>query len=199
MYEFIRGTLAHASPLLAIIDCQGVGYKLSIPASAFSKLDTGKEYTLFTSLVIRENAHSLYGFTNREERDLFEVLIGISGVGPKTALGLIGNLDPESLRNAIAEKDVSILSRVPGVGKKTAERLIVEIQDKVPRHFPYLAENFDLPNCKMGNPILRDALSALINLGYKENAAEKALQKVLKENDDSPNLSQLITQSLQRL
>ncbi len=190
MYAFIRGTLASSGPLHAIIDAGGVGYKLNIPLSASSQLPPpGEEVLLHTTLIVRETEQSLYGFLTTSDRDLFETLCAVSGVGPKTALGLLGHLSPRALQEAVAHNNPALITKAPGIGKKTAERLIIELRDKLPT----LTERpSDLA------PTVRDAMGALLNLGYSQVKAQTAVQKVLKETNDL-DLSTLITKALKVL
>ena len=190
MYAFIRGILASSSPLHAIIDAGGVGYRLHIPLSASSQLPPpGEEVLLHTAHVVRENDHSLYGFLTTSDRDLFETLCAVSGVGPKTALGLLGHLSPRALQEAIAHNNPTLIAKAPGIGKKTAERLVMELRDKLPA-------GTDRPSDLA--PTVRDAMAALLNLGYSQAKAQTAVQKVLKETHNV-DLSTLITKALKNL
>lgn len=198
MYAFIRGALRFASLTSAIIESHGIGFQLFIPISAYAKLPAlGEELLLHTSFIVREQSHSLYGFLTQSDRDLYEILLGITGVGPKTALALIGHLDPATLAKAVSNHDVSTISKVPGIGKKTAERLILEIKDKLPA----------VSGCDAAHPQgfspsdpraqqISDAMSALINLGYNQAIAQKAIKRSLQDLPDTVNLASLITVAL---
>src|ERR1700722_17087164 len=132
MLEYIRGKLAGATAEKATIEIGGLGYRLYIPFSTYTKLpQIGQEVTLFISTLIREDNHRRFGFITQNERDLFEEFIQISGVGPKTALALIGHMELSDLQQAISQKNVTSLCRIPGIGKKTAERLVVELKDRM--------------------------------------------------------------------
>ena len=136
MYAYIKGTLTQASASCATVEAAGVGYKLFVPANLFTKLPhLGSEVLLHTSFVVREQSQALYGFIASQERDLFETLMGVTGIGPKLALSLIGHLSLSDLQFAISQGNIAALSKVPGVGKKIAERLVVELRDKVPTFF----------------------------------------------------------------
>ncbi len=191
MYTYLKGILNQATPLLAILDVQGVGYAVSIPFSTYAKLPPiGNPLLLHVSFVVREDAHRLYGFLAEEERDLFELCIAISGIGPKTALALIGHIEPTDLQAAIGQGNTAFLCKIPGVGKKTAERLIVELKDKTAKL------------SKKGAPMAKgatDAISALINLGYNGAQAQKAVQAALKDGSKEPELAALITSALRHL
>lgn len=132
MFAYIKGVLAQAAQAFVVIEAGGIGYKIFIPASAFSRLShLGSEMTLQTSFIVREQAQTLYGFITANERDFFEALMGVTGIGPKIALALIGHMPLYELQQAIGQGDIATLCRVPGIGKKGAERLIIEMRDKV--------------------------------------------------------------------
>lgn len=193
MYEFIRGTLVQATPMAAVVDVGGVGYKILIPASAYSETGSlGEEITLFVSLVTRDTGTFLCGFPTQAERDLFDTITNISGIGPKTALSIIGHLPLEELHIAVANHDVKAISRVPGIGKKTAERLIIEMRD---RSFGVLPASLEIKGSPQKQQI-NDAMRALINLGYNQVVAQSALKEATKELPDDAELSELITVSL---
>jgi len=192
MIEYIKGTLTDSSPSHAVLETHGIGYKVSIPLSNYSKLpQQGKEMVLYVSTVIREDAHKSYGFTTRIERDFFEKLIDVSGIGPKTALALIGHMELSDLQFAIAQSNITLLSKVPGIGKKTAERLVVELKDKTAK----ISEiALSVPTGK--KDLFSDALGALINLGYHPLQAQKAVKQILAESEKEPDLASLITSAL---
>ncbi len=189
MYAYIKGELVEATPVDAIVDVQGVGYHLHIPVSDYGKLpQIGEAVLLYTSFVVRELSQTLYGFLAREARDLFEELIAISGIGPKTGVGIIGHITLEELQEAVRMHDVSRFAKVPGIGKKTAERLLIELQGKLKiRAVPQQAQS-------KGH--LSDALQALIQLGYTQSAAEKAIKKAADSLSSDCDLSTLITTAL---
>ncbi len=191
MYAFLRGTLIENNPTYAVIDVQGVGYKVFVPPNALS-LPIDKICTLYTSLVIRENAHTLYGFLEDNARELFELLIGISGVGPKTALCLLSKFTPSTLQKAVHEQNVALISTVPGIGKKTAERLLFDIRDKLGK---ICLANASTP-INASQHKIQDALQALINLGFSQAHAKKAVEKVIQEGSDTLELSEIITNAL---
>jgi Holliday junction DNA helicase RuvA len=198
MYAYIKGTLVSATPAQVILDVNGIGYILYIPHRVLEQLPAlGHTMQLFSTFVVREFAHSLYGFISEHERDVFEVLMNITGIGPKLALSLIGHLPLPALQEAIMIQDIRTLCKVPGVGKKTAERLIVELKDKLAHllHFDMadyaLEARFD-PKSQT----LQDAVLALINLGYTQSVAQKAVKQSLKELNDEADLATLITLAL---
>lgn len=181
MFEYIKGTLVSLTPHQAVIEVGGVGYLLYTPLSAFSAMPPmGEEITFYISSVIREDSHKNFGFLTLEERDLFEKISAVSGIGPKTALALIGHLDSAALESAITTANSALLSKIPGIGKKTAERLIVELRDKVLKGLK--KASFPQPSTKNlsdEDHMVNDALSALMNLGYNSLQAQQAVKKAL--------------------
>ncbi len=193
MLEFIRGLLFSCSPDQAVVEAQGVGYKLQIPANVASKLSSvGTVVLLYCSHIVREDSETLYGFLDSEQRDLFELLIGISGIGPKTALNLVGRLQTTEIHQAVIMNDQAKLSSVPGIGKKTAERLIVELKGK--KMSTFVAKS-PLPSA---SSLVQDACAALLNLGFSQASAEKAVQKALEDFEGEPEISDLIASALRR-
>jgi Holliday junction DNA helicase RuvA len=177
MIALLRGTLAYKSSNHVIIDVGGVGYRLFIPLSTFYSLPETGEVSLFTHTHVREDALLLYGFLALEEKELFGILISISGIGPKLAVNILSHIPAKDLKRAIATGDIKRLSSLPGIGKKTAERLVLELKDKVgPVHD--LPEADDVKSNTTAVDISNDVISALINLGYKENQARKVLESM---------------------
>ena len=190
MITYIRGTLASANAIHAIVEANGIGYQLLIPASLYSQLpQVGSGLLLHTAFVVREQSQTLYGFLDSADRDLFELLLTVSGIGPKIALSLIGHMASAHLCAAINKGDVASICRIPGIGKKSAERLIIEVKDKL---HAFNASS-DRPH-----DVAADALSALLNLGYQRSAAQQAIQTAL-DSDATLDLSGLITASLQHI
>lgn len=179
MIALIRGKLAYKSIDHVIIDVGGVGYRLHIPLSTFYSLPDEGEISLFTHTHVREDALLLYGFLSMEEKDLFVTLIGISGIGPKLAVNILSNIPARDLKRAIATGDIKCLSGLPGIGKKTAERLVLELKDKIGPIDGLPEESDDQTTEKtLKDDLINDVLSALVNLGYKENQARKVLENM---------------------
>lgn len=196
MYDYLKGTLKELTITKATLEVSGVGYAILIPLNTHAQLTRkmGEVILLYTTFVVREDSHRLFGFLEKVEKQLFETLSDVSGIGPKTALSIIGHLTKNELDLAIYHQDISTLSRVPGIGKKTAERLIVELKDKMKHLKPLLDEG---SSSKSGaQHLMEDALLALIHLGYHETLAQKAIKKVLEETSATLTLSELITHSL---
>jgi Holliday junction DNA helicase RuvA len=183
MIAFLHGKLVEALPTLAVVDVTGVGYEVLIPLSSFDKLPSpGGDVTLLTHLAVREDAHVLYGFATAAERDLFRLLIHtVSGIGPKIALSVLSGMTPTVFRGAVANSDVKALSRISGVGKKTAERIVVELKDKVGAVGAWEAASA-ARSLTPEDQRVNDAVLALMALGFKQPEAHetvRAAQSVL--------------------
>lgn len=197
MYEFIKGKLIDLSPMKITLESHGVGYKILIPLNSLSKLPAlGSELLLYVSLIVKEDSHTLYGFVEQMERDLFELLITISGIGPKTALALVGHLEISNFQSAILTANVKQLSKVPGIGSKTAERLIIEMKDKLKNLEKRTSSSLE---AKPEDRSFSDALNALINLGYNHFQAQKAIKKTLEENKEEKDIGKIITLALRNI
>lgn len=168
----ITGVLAEKNPPQIVVDVNGVGYEIDVPMSTFYHLPaTGERVTLQTQLIVREDAHLLYGFGTEAERATFRQLLKVSGVGPKVALAVLSGLSVNDLAAAVATQDTAMLVRVPGIGKKTAERLLLELKDKVVAALPATASGAAAPK---GN----DVLNALLSLGYNDREALSAIKQL---------------------
>lgn len=168
----IAGILVEKSFPQIVISCNGVGYEVDVPMSTFYPLPrTGEEVTLLTHLVVREDAHLLFGFLTAAERGAFRQLLKISGVGPKVALSVLSGLSVEDLSAAVAAEDAARLTKIPGIGKKTAERLVLELRDKLPKAIP-VATRSDATAASA------DVLNALLGLGYNEREAQAAVKQL---------------------
>ncbi|MBK9139168.1 MAG: Holliday junction branch migration protein RuvA [Verrucomicrobia bacterium] len=183
MIAFLRGKLVEALPTQVVVDVNGVGYEVLIPLSSFDKLPApGGEVTLLTHLAVREDAHVLYGFVSTAERDLFRLLIQtVSGIGPKIALSILSGMNPTAFRGAVANGDVKALSRISGVGKKTAERIVVELKDKIGAAGAWEAASAGR-SLSPEDQRVNDAVLALMALGFKQVEAHdtvRAAQTVL--------------------
>ena len=198
MFDFMHGILKNKEPTKAIIEVGGIGYRLVIPLNTYTRLPALESPThLFLSQVIREDAHTLYAFIDQEERNLFEVLITLTGIGPKTAIGIIGHLDMNGLRHAILTNDIRILSKLPGIGKKTAERLVLEMKDKI--QTLHKKETGSPLSPSSSDHLIVDAISALMNLGYSPIESQKAVQSARKEALQETDLGRLISLSLKKI
>lgn len=180
MIAFLRGTVAEAMPQCLVLDVNGVGYEVQVPLSTFDQINPmeGQVVILKTHLHIRENAQVLYGFATDAERDIFRLLIErVSGIGPATAISILSGLNVSSFKAAVAAGDVQAIARAKGVGKKTAERIVLELKDKVG-----LAATWEAQQQGTTSPSAADAELALVALGFKQVEARKALKTLLKDN-----------------
>ncbi len=195
----LRGVLLEKQPPRLLLDVGGIGYELSAPMGTFYQLpEAGTEITLHTHLVVREDAHLLYGFTSRQERELFRSLLKVNGVGAKMALALLSGMSAEQLIHAVQSDDVLSLTRIPGIGKKTAERLLVEMRDRLKTwgDDEKLQGSESEPPSSWSGPAdaIKDAVSALVALGYKPQEASRMVRAVDCKGQPS---EQIIRQALQ--
>ena len=178
MYEFLEGEVAGRVPARLVVDVAGVGYEVLVPLSAVFP-DKGR-VRVWTHLVVREDAHLMYGFAERSTRDLFRVLLGVRGVGPVAALAILSGLSPEDLVTAVAREDLKALTRVKGIGKKTGEQILLDLRDKAPRLASELggargAPGSKTPVASANDAHAEDAVSALVSIGYSDKEARKAV------------------------
>ena len=194
MIAYVEGEIKEIDPTFVIVEASGIGYQIKISLNTFSALKTQKKALVHTHLHIKEDAHTLFGFSEKLEKKLFLDLISVNGVGPSTALMVLSSLNPEELQKAIAQEDIRTIQNVKGIGAKTAQRLILELKDKV------LKENPALPQLTLGksqNNIIRDeALQALITLGYTKQVAEKTVDMILKSSTEELSVEQVIKRVL---
>ena len=193
MITQIRGKLVEKNPTYAVIDCAGVGYLLHISLQTFSALPDNENVQLFAHLSVREDAHTLYGFFSKTEREVFKLLISVSGVGPSIARTMLSSMSSEEVQNAIASENVQLIQSVKGIGAKTAQRVIVDLKDKILKTF-----DIDEISLKTNNTNKEEALSALEVLGFNRKQSEKIIVTILKE---SPNetVELLIKKALKNL
>jgi Holliday junction DNA helicase RuvA len=185
MIALLSGNILQKTPAQVILDVGGVGYRLLIPLSSFYSLPDEGPARFFVHTHVREDAIHLYGFLSPEEKNLFILLLSVSGIGPKLALNILSNIPAGDLRAALARGDVKQLSGLPGIGKKTAERLILELREKIPREAGQPAAVSSAPPGTGVAGLREDALSALTNLGYKESLSKKALENLEFPPDSS--------------
>ncbi|MDX1419478.1 MAG: Holliday junction branch migration protein RuvA [Rubricoccaceae bacterium] len=198
MIAYVAGTLAEKHPTEAVVEAAGLGYRLLIPASSFDKLpEVGKPARLLTTLIVREDSQTLYGFATEPERTLFETMIGVSGVGPKLALAALSAMSPSELRDVVVAGDSAMLTRIPGVGKKTAERLVVDLRDRLVK-----LDGLEPAGVLGGDGTVAqarsDARAALEGLGLSRAEAEKRLRKTLREQPGVQSAEELIRLALRQ-
>lgn len=193
MITQIKGKLIEKNPTTVILDCNGIGYLLHISLYTFSALGEEENLKLYTYLQIKEDAHTLFGFVEKAEREIFKLLLSVSGVGASTARTMLSSLDPQQVQEAIAKEDVTTIKAVKGIGAKTAQRIILDLKDKILKVFA-VDEVSSTPN----NTDKDEALSALETLGFNRKLAEKAIAKVCQE---SPNatVETIIKQALKNI
>ena len=199
MITFLHGKLVEALPTQAVVDVQGVGYEVLIPLSSFDKLpQPGHEVKLLTQLVVREDAHILYGFASPAERDLFRMLISnVSGIGPKTALNILSGMNAVTFRGAVANGDVKSLSQISGVGKKTAERIVVELRDKIGAAGAWEASSA-ARSLSATDQKLNDAVLALMALGFKQVEAHDTVRSAQAVLGPQATVEELVRASLKK-
>ena len=194
MYAYLQGKFSYKSPAQVYIDVHGVGYEVNISLTTYSSIQNITEGKLFTYLQIKEDGHTLYGFFEKEEKEMFVLLIGVSGIGAATARLMLSNLIPAEIVKAIQQGNIKLIESVKGIGKKTAERLVLELKDKVSKH-PSIT-GILLPQ---GNRLQQDALNALIALGINKNQAEQSIQKVVLAEPSLTHLEDLIKKALKAI
>ncbi len=173
MIAQLSGRLIEKNPTSIVIDCQGVGYEVKISLFSFSLIGSDENIRIYTKLIVREDAHLLYGFMEQDEREMFNHLISVSGIGPNTAMIMLSSLQTAEIAQAIQTEDVRTIQAIKGIGAKTAQRVIIDLKDKM------LKMNFSLENNPLSNNTTRfEALGALVSLGFDKKSAEKALEKI---------------------
>jgi len=199
MITFLHGKLVEALPTQVIVDVQGMGYEVLIPLSSYDKLPpAGQEIRLLTHLVIREDAHVLYGFMSATERDLFRLLINsVSGIGPKIALNILSGISPAAFRGAVANGDVKALAQISGVGKKTAERIVVELKDKIGAAGAWEAASAQR-GLSAADQKVNDGVLALIALGFKQAEAHDAVRHAQQALGPQATVEELVRACLRK-
>lgn len=179
MISFVQGRLVEKNPTEVVVSCNGVGYQISISLNTYSKLPQEENVMLYTYLQVREDAHVLFGFVDKAEREIFKLLISVSGIGAATARNILSYVQPEEMLKAIANADVSTLQKIKGIGPKAAQRIVLDLQEKVVKMFS--VENFSQP---LAYTISDEAVSALEVLGFVRAKAEKVVAQIQKENSN---------------
>ncbi|PID89617.1 MAG: Holliday junction branch migration protein RuvA [Bacteroidia bacterium] len=179
MFEYIEGKIIEINPAFAVIENSGIGYFIHLSLFSYSKLNEKTSCKLFVHEVIREENHTLYGFVTKSERELFRLLIAVSGIGANTARVILSSLTPDQVKKAILENDANKLKSVKGIGLKTAQRLIIELKDKLGK----LEENPEIFTT-VNNTLKEESLSALIMLGFPKKAVEKTIDKIISTNSN---------------
>jgi Holliday junction DNA helicase RuvA len=193
MFEYVKGLLVELTPTSAIVETNGLAFNINISLFSYTSLKQGQECKLYLHQIIREDAHILYGFSEKFERELFRNLISVNGVGPNTARLILSSVNPNLIVKAINEEDVNIFKNVKGIGIKTAQRIVIELKGKnlISESEVFAGEIFTFSN----NTLYKDSLNALIMLGFSKPAIEKVLNKIFKENSDI-SLEEVIKKAL---
>lgn len=194
MIEYIKGNIAELTPTYAIIDNNGIGYFVNISLYTFTALQNAQSATVYIYESIREDAHTLFGFTEKNEREMFLLLISVSGVGPNSARMILSSLSPTELQTAIATSNVGALKAVKGIGAKTAQRIIVDLKDKIKAPSDSLLD-IQVP---ANNEVYDEALAALVMLGFSQQASQKVLKKLLSESQGL-SVEKVIKQALKMM
>ncbi len=188
MYAYIEGKVTESNPTYAVIDVNGVGYYINISVFTYSHIKINEQYKLYTHLVVREDAQQLFGFSTEQERMLFRSLISVSGVGANTARLILSSYSPDEISTAIATENVKLLESIKGIGGKSAQRIVIDLKDKLAKEGYILEEKSTLSH----NTLFNDALRGLTSLGFNRKQAEKALDKAftgIKENNPNSTLT----------
>lgn len=194
MYAYLEGKFTLKNPAQVYVDIHGVGYELNISLNTYAHIQNLEQGKLYTYLQIKEDGHTLYGFFDKGEKEMFIQLISVSGVGAATARMMLSHLKPDEVSKAIVQNNVKLLESVKGIGKKTAERLVLELRDKVNK----AATDLTIPPTA-GNRLQQDALNALVSLGISRPQAETAIQKIIQVDSDITNLEELIKKALKAI
>lgn len=193
MYEFIKGRVSELTPAYVILESNNIGYMLNISLNCYSQLHNKTDVQLYTHLSIREDAHVLFGFATVSERDVFRLLISVSGVGPNTARMMLSSMMPGEVKKAIVQEDVNTLKKIKGIGAKSAQRIIIDLKDKIS-----LSEEDSQIVAPSNNTLKNEALSALEVLGFAKKSAEKTIDKLIFAQPDM-TVEELIKKALKTL
>jgi len=193
MITHLKGKLVEKSPTNVVIEVNGIGYWVNISLTTFSQIPDNENIKLYTHLQVKEDSHSLYGFSSKKEREIFRLLISVSGVGTSTARTMLSSLDPQQVVEAISSNNVSIVQSVKGIGSKTAQRLIIELRDKILKIY-----DLDETYVNSNNTTREEALSALEVLGINKKSSERLVDNIIKENQDI-SVEEIIKETLKNI
>ena len=194
MIAYLAGKFSYKNPALVYVEVSGVGYEVNISLNTWSQIQNLSEGKLFTYLQIKEDAHTIYGFFDIEEKEMFVLLISVSGVGAATARMMLSSMKPDEISKAILQNNAKLLESVKGIGRKSAERLVLELRDKVNKH------SFEVNiSTEKGNSLEQDALNALVALGISKPIAEQSLNKIIRAEPSITHLEELIKKALKAI
>lgn len=200
MYSYIKGKLVFKAPTYAVVEAAGIGYELNIPLSTYSKLQNGEDCKLFTHFHVKEDIHQLYGFSDKDQKQVFLLLIGISGIGPSTGLAFLSSLSVGEIKEGIVSENVKLIQSVKGVGAKTAQRVIIELKDKIQKLELASGEGTVTESSAVANTEEQankeQAVEALVALGFTRVMAERSLKSIIRKNGAGLSVEQLIKQAL---
>jgi len=194
MIAYLSGKFSYKTPTVVYVDVSGVGYEVNISLNTYSHIQQLTDGKLFTYLQVKEDAHTLYGFAEAMEKEMFVMLISVSGIGAATARMMLSHLKPEEINKAIQQNNVPLLESVKGIGRKTAERLVLELRDKISK-----LSSITPLNIPVGNTLHQDALNALVALGIGRPVAEQSIKKIVISNPNINNLEELIKNALKAI
>jgi len=194
MYAYLEGKFTMKNPAQVYVDINGIGFEVNISLNTYSHIQSSVSGKLFTFLQVKEDGHTLFGFFDKGEKDMFIQLISVSGIGANTARMMLSHLKPDELSTAIQQGNIKLLESIKGIGKKTAERLVLELRDKI-----HKIDSIVPIQVNAGNRIQQDALNALVALGISKAQAEAAVKKIAATDPDSNNLEDLIKKALKAI
>jgi Holliday junction DNA helicase RuvA len=194
MYEYLSGAITELTPTQVVVEVSGIGFIVHISLNTYSAFNGQKSVKVYTQQIVREDAHLLYGFASTAERDLFRSLLSVNGVGAATALMMLSSLSPDEIASAIATENINLLKSVKGIGLKTAQRIIIDLKDKIGK----VASSGQFL-MSANNTIQNEALSALVMLGFVRKDAEKAIAQILKDQPEELSVESVIKHALKRL
>lgn len=195
MIAYISGDITFKNPTFIYVEASGVGYHINISLNTYSKIENLSKVKIFTHLNVKEDSHTLFGFFEEDEKELFILLLSVSGIGPNTARIILSSMEPDQVRYAILQEDVQTFNKVKGIGPKTAKRIILDLKDKVMKS----GKEIVLTGIGANNTIQNEALQALVALGFHKSNSDKILSKILKDQPETSSVEELIKLALSQL
>jgi len=193
MISFLKGTILSCKPTRVVLDVQGVGYEIHIPLSTYEKISTARSTELFIHMVVRENAILLYGFNSEEEQQIFSLLLTISGIGPSIAISILSSMTPQQILSAVKNDQITAFTSIPGIGQSKSEKIIFELKRKLKKLDTILSRE------STTTPYMKDAIEALVSLGFDEKQASSTVSSVIAQHSDINNIETIIRLSLKQL
>ncbi|HOJ29383.1 MAG TPA: Holliday junction branch migration protein RuvA [Spirochaetota bacterium] len=193
MISFLKGNILSCKPTRVVLDVQGVGYEIHIPLSTYEKISTARSTELFIHMVVRENAILLYGFNSEEEQQIFSLLLTISGIGPSIAISILSSMTPQQILSAVKNDQITAFTSIPGIGQSKSEKIIFELKRKLKKLDTILSRE------STTTPYMKDAIEALVSLGFDEKQASSTVSSVIAQHSDINNIETIIRLSLKQL